>query len=166
MNFSYYIYSYIFVFVCFYFDTKNIETKYFGYCGSRLHCDHTYAKSFTKATNEREVGSFPQEMEENEEEDGSFPQEKRKNQGGNNLICFTCTKSVGSLIRKQQLPSKTGESSGNKQKDTDDSKKDILYARIISLKKNRVLNPKVRLDRIKGLETRQNTSEKTEDEEN
>ncbi|KAK1348474.1 hypothetical protein CWI37_0126p0010 [Hamiltosporidium tvaerminnensis] len=152
MNFSYYIYSYIFVFVCFYFDTKNIETKYFGYCGSRLHCDHTYAKSFTKATNEREVGSFPQE--------------KKKNQGGNNLICFTCTKSVGSLIRKQQLPSKTGESSGNKQKDTDDSKKDILYARIISLKKNRVLNPKVRLDRIKGLETRQNTSEKTEDEEN
>ncbi|TBU12946.1 hypothetical protein CWI38_0577p0010 [Hamiltosporidium tvaerminnensis] len=152
MNFSYYIYSYIFVFVCFYFDTKNIETKYFGYCGSRLHCDHTYAKSFTEATNEEEDGSFPQEMEEN--------------QDGNNLICFTCTKSVGSLIRKQQLPSKTGESSGNKQKDTDDSKKDILFARIISLKKNRVLNPKVRLDRIKGLETRQNTSEKTEDEEN
>ncbi|TBU09629.1 hypothetical protein CWI39_0055p0070 [Hamiltosporidium magnivora] len=153
MNFNYYIYSYIFVFVCFYFDTKNIKTKYFGYCGSRLHCDHTYTKSFTKATNEREVGSFPQE--------------KKKNQDGNNLICFKCTKSVGLLIRKQQLPS---ESSGNKQKKafetTDDSETAILFARIISLKKNRVLNPKVRLDRIKGLETRQNTSEKTEDEEN
>ncbi|TBU06427.1 hypothetical protein CWI36_0452p0010 [Hamiltosporidium magnivora] len=148
MNFNYYIYSYIFVFVCFYFDTKNIKTKYFGYCGSRLHCDHTYAKSFTKATNKREVGSFPQEMEENEEEDGSFPQEMEENEEGGRIVHFTCTKSVGSIIRKQQLPSKTGESSGNKQKDTDDSKKDILYAPIKLLKKNRALDPRVHLERI------------------